>query len=317
MLIRKELFGKAFSTQPPDSKTLPMAEPPVMRQTPIFNRCVVAAAFAMVDFAFVLPIFAAPPDINAAVWGRWESNVSNSDVAADRLSDGFFGMRVSAGTGGVFGRDWRWRAAAVGEGELAIRFAELGFLEGGVNLGLERKFGLGWQAPRLLADFLSTMRGDGQPGASGVRMAPSIGLLWQGGERWGLRVRYTPEWFLAQSTVFDSFSNAVGIAGWYDLFPSTRLKLGYTFRYGDVVSYAVPPRPDLVANSEARAFTNVFGAERVVYRLEAATHSIEAAVRQDITDDLGLQATYRWEITEGQGLVYENHIIELGIHAGF
>jgi hypothetical protein len=46
-------------------------------------------------------------------------------LASDRLADGFFTARLDAGTGGLWGRDWRWHAYLAGEGEQAFRFTEL------------------------------------------------------------------------------------------------------------------------------------------------------------------------------------------------
>lgn len=260
---------------------------------------------------------AAPLELDGGAWARFESNVSNSDRPSDRVADGFLGGRIEAVFGDVFDRDWRWQAGLVGEGEAALRFWELGHIEAGPRLGLERKFGLGWQAPRVVADLLFAVRGAGQSGASGLRLAPSLSFVWQAGERWGWSVAYLPEWFFAQRSVFASTGNEVGANGWFDLFPDTRMRLGYAFRHGDVVSYATPPRPDIVGIRISQENTNVFGAERVVYRVVANTHRIETGVVQRLTDHLDLSATYRWEITEGQGLVYENHIVELGLGAAF
>ena len=122
-------------------------------------------------------------DVIAEIGSRFESNVSNSDKPSDRLADGFLTARVDAGTNGVWGRDWRWRARLSGEGEEAFRFNELSQIEGGVRLGVDRKFGLGWNAPRLQFDVYSAFRGAGQPGASGFRLVPSLALVWQIAER--------------------------------------------------------------------------------------------------------------------------------------
>jgi hypothetical protein len=106
--------------------------------------------------AAVLPLrvsLAAALEISAEVGGRFESNVSNSNLASDQLADGFFTARLDAGTGGVWGRDWRWHAYLAGEGDQAFRFTELSQIEGGIHLGVERKFGLGWSAPRLRLDL--------------------------------------------------------------------------------------------------------------------------------------------------------------------
>jgi hypothetical protein len=259
---------------------------------------------------------AAAFDLSGDLRSRFESNASNSDAPADREADVFLGGQVRVGTSGVLGRDWRWKAGLVGEGEAATRFAELGWFQAGPAIALERKLGLGWQAPRLQLNGLFAARTAGQPGASGLLLAASIGLIVPITERTGLDVRYRPEWFFAESPVFASTSNEVGLSGWFDLFPKTRFTADYSFRYGDVNSYATPPRPDIVAIRVAQTTTDAFGAERVVYRVEAATHAIEGRLTQELTDQINIRAVYRYEVTEARGgLSYQNHIVEVGLHA--
>ena len=98
-------------------------------------------------------------EVSAELGGRYESNASNSNLASDRLADGFFTAHLNAGTSGVWGRDWRWHAHLAGEGEQAFRFTGLSQIEGGIRLGVDRKFGLGWKAPRLQIDFYTACRG--------------------------------------------------------------------------------------------------------------------------------------------------------------
>ncbi|MGA7902195.1 MAG: hypothetical protein WCA06_06155 [Terrimicrobiaceae bacterium] len=256
-------------------------------------------------------------DLAAEIGSRFESNASNSDKPSDRLADGFFMARAEAGTKGVWGRDWRWHAHLAGEGEVAFRFVGLSQIEGGGRLGIERKFGLGWKAPRLLLDLYSAFRGAGQAGASGFSLAPSLALVWQVSERGGLSVRYVPHWFFAQGALFDSAAQEAAISGWFDLFPATRLFVNYSFRYGDVVSYATPPRPDLVAIAIVREETDVFGAPRMAYRFDAATQSVQAGIEQTLITHLRLRVAYRFEITQRGSLEYENHVAEIGLRVRF
>jgi hypothetical protein len=260
---------------------------------------------------------AAALEISAEVGGRFESNVSNSNLASDRLADGFFTARLDAGTSGVWGRDWRWHAHLAGQGEQAFRFTELSQIEGGIRLGIDRKFGLGWMAPRLQVDLYTAYRGAGQPGASGARLSPSLGFVWQIVERGGLSIRYTPEWFFAEGAVFYSGAQEGRVSGWFDLFPATRLFLEYSIRYGDVVSYATPPRPDLAAIAEVKEPTDVFGAERIVYRFDAWTQSVQAGIEQGIVKWMKVRMAYRFEITQRGSLDYANHIAEIGLRFKF
>jgi hypothetical protein len=256
-------------------------------------------------------------EISAELGGRYESNASNSNLASDRLADGFFTAHLQAGTSGVWGRDWRWHAHLAGEGEQAFRFTGLSQIEGGVRLGVDRKFGLGWNAPRLQIDFYTAYRGSGQDGASGARLSPSLGVIWQLVERGGLSIRYLPQWFFAEGAVFYSGSQEGRIAGWFDLFPKTRLFADYLIRYGDVVSYATPPRPDLAAIAEVKEPTDVFGAERMVYRFDAWTHGVRAGFEQELTSWMKLRMAYRFEFTQRGSLNYANQIGEIGVRFKF
>jgi hypothetical protein len=271
-------------------------------------------------FIAILPlkdVLAAAAELSAEVGGRFESNASNSNLSSDRLADGFFTARVDAGTSGVWGRDWRWHAQLACEGEVAFRFTGLSQIEGGIRLGVERKFGLGWKAPRLQLDLYTAYRGAGQTGASGARLAPSLGFVWQLVERGGLSLRYVPQWFFAQGAVFYSGAQEGRVSGWFDVFPRTRLFLDYSIRYGDVVSYATPPRPDLAAIAEVKEVTDVFGAERIVYRFDAWTQSVRAGIDQDLTTWMKLRMAYRFEITQRGSLDYANHIAEIGVRVKF
>ncbi len=262
-------------------------------------------------------VCAAGIETDAAAWSRTMSNASNSDVPSQRLADVFLGGRIGVGSSGVIGRDWRWNAGLLTEGEVALLYPGLSQIEGGARAGIEYKFGLGWRAPKLAAQVVSGVRAAGQAGASGLRLAPSLALTWQFAERWGASGRYVPEWFYAEGALFDSASHLLAASGWFDVFPATRVQLTGGFRHGDVVSYAIPPRPDLLAISEVKESTDVFGGERIAYRLVADTYSIEIAVDQTVTEWLGLRAAYRWEITQKDDIDYGNHILELGIRSAF
>ncbi len=265
----------------------------------------------------VFPAGAAEFTPTAAGWSRYESNASNSDVATQRVPDVFLGGRLEAGTTGVIGRDWRWRAGLSTDGEVALRYPGLSQIEGGARVGAEYKFGLGWQAPRLEVNVYSGVRAAGQAGASGLQLAPSAALTWQFAERWGVRGRYVPDWFFAEDALFQVAAHRLETSLWFDVFPATRLQLTGSYRHGDIVSYAVPPRPDLVALSEVQRTTDVFGADRIAYRLVADTFSVELAADQGLTDVLSLRAAYRWEITRKSSITYGNHILELALRAAF
>ena len=136
-----------------------------------------------------LPLTGTPAiaaDVSAEIGSRFESNASNSNRPSDRLADGFLTARVDAGTTGVWDRDWRWHSRISGEGEEAFRFNGLSQIEGGVRLGVDRKFGLGWKAPRLQFDVIRRFveRGSRAPQGSGsFRLLPLSGKSRKEGEQ--------------------------------------------------------------------------------------------------------------------------------------
>ena len=83
------------------------------------------------------------------------------------------------------------------------------------------------------------------------------------------------------------------------------------------MSYATPPRPDLAAIAEVKEATDVFGAERMVYRFDAWTHSVRAGIEQDLTTWMKLRLAYRFEFTQRGGLNYANQIGEIGLRFKF
>jgi hypothetical protein len=74
--------------------------------------------------------------------------------------------------------------------------------------------------------------------------------------------------------------------------------------------------PDLAAIAEVKEPTDVFGAERMVYRLYL-THSIRAGFEQDLTTWMKLRLAYRFEFTQRGSLNYANQIGEIGLRFKF
>ena len=74
-------------------------------------------------------VLGAALEIPAELGGCYENNASNSNLASDRVADGFFAAHLQAGTSGVWGGDWHWHAFSRG-GEQPFRFTELSQIEG-------------------------------------------------------------------------------------------------------------------------------------------------------------------------------------------
>ncbi len=96
-----------------------------------------------------------------------------------------------------------------------------------------------------------------------------------------------------------------------------QIAAGYTYRYGDVNSYAVPPRPDIVRIAEVLGPINTFDTPYIAYRFPASTHSGSVAISQSLNRFAALQASYEWQFTSHNFLHYTNHVAELAVALSF
>ena len=78
----------------------------------------------------------------------------------------------------------------------------------------------------------------------------------------------------------------------FDLTSSLQVALAYTFRDGDVVSYAVPPRPDIVQLASELRSVATFGTSPsyTAYRLRGQTHSFSVFAGYGLTRYLSCRA---------------------------
>ena len=88
--------------------------------------------------------------------------------------------------------------------------------------------------------------------------------------------------------------------------------LGYSYREGNVISYAVPPRPDIVALTSQRRIVTTFGTDPLytAYRLRGQTNAISVTIGYAMTKYLSVQLAYEYATTSHDPLQYENHLVE-------
>jgi hypothetical protein len=98
----------------------------------------------------------------------------------------------------------------------------------------------------------------------------------------------------------------------FDVTSSLQISLGYAYRYGDVVSYAVPPRPDILRLASEEQIVTTFGTDPLytAYRLQASTHSVSVSARYFVAKYLSVLVSYEYAATSHDPLEYENHLIE-------
>lgn len=262
-----------------------------------------------------IPLSEARADWNLGVesGALYDSNLANADRAADKEEDTAWKSEVTLSNGWQLARDWRLHLGGDFRSELWNEFTDFNHAGGGATAGLRYRFGLGRQAPWvLLENRLGYDRYYRDTDRSGwdetVRLRAGIALT----QRIALEAAYAFEKFAAPDTFWDKESNSASARVIFDLTSSLQLALGYTFRDGDIVSYAVPPRPDIVQLASELRPVGTFGTDPsyTAYRLRGQTHSFSVFAGYGLTRYLSAELGYTYATTSDRELQYENHLVE-------
>ena len=245
----------------------------------------------------------------------YDSNLSNSDRVADVKEDWAWSTDVRVGNAFQLSRDLRLNLDADLRGLLWTEYGGFNEIGGGASSALRYRFGLGPQAPWILLEnrigydgFQESMR-SGWDESLGLRGGFAIS------ERIAVEAGYTFENFAAVDDFFDLQSHNGNVRVVVDLTSSLQIAVGYKYREGDVISYAVPPRPDIFMLTSDAQSVATFGTDPlyVAYRLLGRTHAAFVSAGFAITKHLSIQAAYEYSVTSHDPLQYENHLVEARI----
>lgn len=247
----------------------------------------------------------------------YNDNLSNSNRSADERDDFFFTGRVALGWFGGLTDDLRLTAMADLDGRAFARYDDFNSLTISSSAALRYRFGLGAMAPFVRVEASGGYAAFHQSFQSGGRFRTGITVGKRIVERLVLDASYFYEEIGGEIRVFDRFSHIFALNAAFDLSERTRLSAGYELRGGEVVSYAVPPRPDIVAIANARRTVDTFGQPYVAYNFDAVTNILSLGVSQALTESLSANARYEWRRTNRSDISYTNNILQLSIHAAF
>jgi hypothetical protein len=250
---------------------------------------------------------------DADTGGAYQSNLSNSDRSSDIESDWVWLTNARISNGIQITRDLRLTAGGDFRSHLWSEYDD--FDEGGLGLpvGLRYRFGLGRTAPWVLLenrigyDWFHDGARSGWSEKVGLRGGMGIS------ERLALEIGYAFENVATPDTFFDEQSHRIDVRLFYDLTSSLRVSLGYIYREGDVISYAVPPRPDIVPLVEAeREDVDTFGVDPLynAYKLLGRTHALSVSASYAVTKNFSFEVDYEYAVTSHDPLQYENHFVE-------
>jgi len=249
--------------------------------------------------------------IDADTGALYESNLSNSDRAADEKDDFAWQSNLQLGNGFQLTRDLRLNLAADLRGQIWDRFDAFNNVAPGGIAGLRYRFGLGHAAPWVLLEDHIAYAFFEENGRSGLenrlRVRGGLGF----GDRIALEAAYTFDDFEAKDRFWDLSGNSGSIRLTFDVTSSLQVGLGYSYRDGDVISYALPPRPDVFALSSDSEPVSTFGRPLyTAYRLRGSSNAVSASLGYALGKSFSVQASYEFRHTSSGPLEYENHLVE-------
>lgn len=260
--------------------------------------------------AAALPAGWAP---NITTTATWNSNATNAGRASDTI--GAFQLRADADLTHRFSLgldDALFSSARLGL-EAWPRFDGLDRATLGPRLAWQHKFGLGPLAPvfttTLAADAVFARESD----RAGLAGSVTFALRKRFDEATRLSLAHERTRHDARAFVFDRTGHETALEIARELDEHWSLAFTARWREGDVLSYATPPRPDLVALAKVRVPSNTFGRPFVAYSLDARSLTGALAFSRALDELSVLTFGYDYRVTTRGSLRYVNHLVSAGL----
>jgi hypothetical protein len=248
----------------------------------------------------------------------YDSNLSNSDRSSDVRDDWAWRSYLSANNGLQLTRDLRFNLGADIRGEVWNQFDAFNSISGAASTGLRYRLGLGRSAPWIsLDDRFGYLRvhDTAQSGYDNViNLHGGIALS----DRVALESGYAFQTIVAPDNFYDRQIHRGNVRMIVDATSSLQVAFGYTYREGDVISYAVPPRPEIAAFAIEREDEDDFGFPlRTAYKFPGRTHTLSVSAAYQLTRHASVQLGYEYNLTVHDPIEYEKHLFELKIAVAY
>ena len=249
--------------------------------------------------------------VDAETGTFYDSNLSNSDRASDAKNDWAWQSNLLVGNAFQLARDLRLNLGVDLREQIWARYDAFNNVAPGGTASLRYRFGLGRLAPWVLVEdrlayaFFKEDDRSGVDNRLGIR--GGFGIT----ERLSVEAAYTFDNYAAKDPFWNLSGNSGAIRLAFDATSSLQVAVGYLYRNGEVISYALPPRPDVFALSSARESVNSFGSPPyTAYRLRGVTNAFSASVGYTFSKYISLQVNYEFRNTTHGPLDYVNHLVE-------
>lgn len=248
---------------------------------------------------------------SADVAVAWQSNASNATTNADAVGALQFVVNMATRS-----RTSLNAADAIAPDlHLTIEawpvFSELTTIQPGAGIEWQHKGGLGPFAPTFFAGTKLDVLLARDEDRRGFFGAVSLGVRKRVTEATRLELSQEFSRVEAKARVYDRDFAETGLRLTHDWDEDLSLGLAVFWRYGDVVSHATPPRPDLVALARDRMNVSTFDRGFVVYSLRAGTIGGRVSLSRRFTEEFSSVLAYEFRRTERRGLEYVNHLVSL------
>jgi hypothetical protein len=269
--------------------------------TGLFAALTLLAPTARAASAGLLPIE------HSAVTLTWDDNLSNSDRDSDRIDGLMAAMLVDGSTRRSLAHGNSLTLGVRLQYETAWDYRRLGLGTFGGTLGGDHKFGIGPFAPvagvTLGLDTLAASETD----RIGLQALGNLHARFRLGNATVAEVRGEFTRRGARNAVFDGSAREGIVLLTQDAGEPWQFTATLKARQGDVVSYANPPRPDLVAEAGSIASLDTFGTARTAYTLDARSLAGGLSVAYRAGSGLTFSAGYEDRDTRRGTLRYRNH----------
>ena len=247
----------------------------------------------------------------------YDDNVSRSNREADERQDVAFRALAHLGRFDQLSDDLRLALTADFTGEAWERYQDFNHTTVAGTASLRYRFGLGAWAPFVRVEGSAGYACFEQSLQDGARYRSAVTFGKRFTERLSLEASYYFDDNESRVRLFDQQAHHFSVAGSFDLSETTQITAGYELRDGEVITYAVPPRPDIVALANALRQVDTFGGDYIAYNLDATTHTFSVGVSQALTRFLALNLRYERQETSRAHLYYINNIFNASVHASF
>ena len=250
---------------------------------------------------------------NITLTAGWQSNATNAHLDSDQvdslqvMADGVASHRYAFGTAdslhltGHLAAEWWPRYEGLQTGAI------------GARTEWRHKFGLGAMAPVLSAEIAGDLIAAKEEGRRGSRLGFTVAFQKRFNDVTRVTVAHELAQRYARVAVFDHEANETSLTLDRDFGSLKRLTFSVHHRDGEVVSYATPPRPDLVALASSRVEVDTFDRPMVAYSIDARTWRARVAFARALDEHSAIVGAYEWRNTERKPLRYVNHLVSIAL----